>query len=161
MRKGGGHSKGAGFERQICKTLSLWVSKGQSADVYWRSAMSGGRATVQHRKGVSIRQAGDICAVAPEGHTLTEKYFIECKHVRNLDVLSFLLVNKGHLANYWKVACAQARTHKRKPMIIAKENHSPILVITHIGELLDYTSPQLTSHARNCDISLFDDMILG
>jgi len=46
MRKGGGKAKGASFERDICRRLSLWVSAGKQEDVFWRSAMSGGRSTV-------------------------------------------------------------------------------------------------------------------
>src|ERR1043166_5512869 len=146
-----GKAKGSGFEREVCKALSKWVSKGKRQDIFWRSAMSGGRATVQHAKGISIRQAGDICAVAPEGHVLTDRWFLECKHVKNLAIQSFLLYGTGALANFWKVAQQQARQHRKSPMIIARQNHLPIIVVTYIGRLELYTSPQFTSHRQNCD----------
>ena len=51
MRKGGGKAKGSSFERLICKELSLWITGGEHQDVFWRSAMSGGRSTVAMKKG--------------------------------------------------------------------------------------------------------------
>ena len=122
-------AKGGQFERSICKALSLWVTHGKRQDVYWRSAMSGGRATIHKRAGTAIRQAGDITAVAPEGHTLTNQFFIECKHVKKLDIASFILDDRGALAQFWKVACKQAREHMRQPLLIAKENNREPLVI--------------------------------
>lgn len=165
MRRGGGKAKGAGFERQVCKALSLLVSDGASTDVFWRSAMSGGRATVHHAKGVSIRQAGDICAVAPEGHEFCDRWFVECKNVKDAGLSSFLISNTGPLAKFWQVAKSQARRHKRSPMIIIRAR-GPVLVITKVGALeLEWylenynTPPILTSRTRHCDISLFGDML--
>ncbi len=129
MRPGGGKQKGSSFERDICVKLSLWITHGEKRDCFWRSAMSGGRATVHKRAGRSIRQAGDITAVAPEGHALTDHFCIECKHVKKLDIASFILDNRGALAKFWKQACKQARDHLRQPLLIAKENGREPLVI--------------------------------
>lgn len=160
MRPGGGKGKGSGFEREVCAKLSLWISKGKNKDIFWRSAMSGGRATIHHSAGQPIRQYGDICAVAPEGHPFIQDWYIECKHLRNLAIASFLLKNEGPLSQFWYKAKQQALNYGTEPMIIAKQNHGPIIVITHIGRLERYTASQLTSHARSCDISLFSDMTL-
>src|SRR4051794_4734956 len=108
MKKGGGKGKGSSYERYVCKVLSLWITNGEREDVFWRSAMSGGRATVQHRRGVSVRQSGDICAVAPEGHVLTDTLYIECKHVKKLGLDSFLIKGTGPLANFWDKAQKEA-----------------------------------------------------
>ncbi len=129
MRAGGGKQKGSTFERKICVELSLWVTHGKRKDVFWRSAMSGGRATVHKRAGRDIRQAGDITAVSPEGHVFTDQFFIECKHVKKLDIASFILSNKGTLANFWRKACKQAADHLRQPLLIAKENGREPLII--------------------------------
>lgn len=130
MRAGGSKAKGSAYERQICKALSLWVSSGKAVDIFWRSAMSGGRATVSNRKGVSVRQAGDITAVAPEGHALTDRFYIECKHVQSLDLEAFCLTGKGALAKFWRVACREAQQHRREPIIIARQNRTADLVIS-------------------------------
>jgi hypothetical protein len=126
MRSGGSKAKGSSFERKICVELSLWITGGKMKDCFWRSAMSGGRATVHSR---SVRQAGDICAVAPEGHVLTNQFCIECKHVKKLDIASFILNNRGALAKFWKQACKQAQDQLRQPLLIAKENGREPLVL--------------------------------
>lgn len=125
-----GKSKGSAFERHICKQLSLWVSGGKHSDFYWRSAMSGGRATVSAKSGVMLRrQAGDITATAPEAHALTDHSFIECKHVRDLQIDSFLIKGTGVLANFWRTATQEAEKHEREPLIIARQNRFPDIVI--------------------------------
>jgi hypothetical protein len=134
MKKGGGKQKGASYEREVCKRLSLWLTKGKRQDCLWRSAMSGGRATVAHAKGVKIEQVGDIAAVSPEGHRLTNRYYIELKHVKQLDFGSFVLKRTGRLATYWRTTKTQALKHGRAPMIIAKQNLMPdIVMVLHGG----------------------------
>ena len=122
MRAGGGKAKGAAYEREICKKLSLWVSQGKREDLYWRSAMSGGRATVGKRAGKDIRQTGDIACVDKLGHMLTDVFFIECKRYRRLKFDAFFLEGTGPLAQFWKQARKQARQHLKRPMLIAREN---------------------------------------
>ena len=62
--------------------------------------MSGGRATVAKGK---VRQAGDITAVAPEGHAFVDTFFIECKSYKNLS-LDCLIKGKGDLIDFWQIA---------------------------------------------------------
>jgi hypothetical protein len=134
-------AKGSQFERDICRLLSRWVSHGKRDDLYWRTAMSGGRATVAKRKGIDVRQTGDITAVSPEGHALTNLFFIETKFYKSLAIDSFILENKGPLAAFWKEACVKARSHKLLPMLIAKENRREPLIITSsqtIFRICDY-----------------------
>ena len=66
-RPGYGKQKGSGFERTICHELSMWISHGKHDDLFWRSSMSGGRATVMFKKGGQNRtQNGDITAIQME-----------------------------------------------------------------------------------------------
>jgi len=131
MRRGGGKSKGSSYERFVCKLLSLWVTNGARTDVFWRSALSGGRATVSNRRGkINVRQAGDITAVAPEGHALTEVYYLECKHVKTLKLDQFLIRNTGPLADFWRRAKKEAREHGLIPVIIARQNGWQDLIIS-------------------------------
>jgi len=127
MKPGAGKRKGSAFERKVCVLLSLWVTEGKRKDVFWRSAMSGGRATVH---GTQVRQAGDVCAVAPEGHSFADRYFVECKMYRNIRLPLFVLHGKGPLAKWWKVARQQAVTHKRLPWLIVCQNNLPILLLS-------------------------------
>src|SRR3954464_4941724 len=158
MRAGGGKSKGSSFERWVCKELSLWITDGKRTDCFWRSAMSGGRATVAHKKGVDVRQAGDICAVAPEGAEFCDRWFIECKHVKDLNLDSFLIKKTGMLASFWKKCCQQAERHKRAPMLIARQNGWPTLLITYNG--LFAGPKQVVVASGLCDIFLFTDILL-
>lgn len=135
-KRGRGKPKGSAFERQICKKLSLWVTHGKREDVFWRSAMSGGRATIAAAKGKDLRrQAGDITAVAPEGHALTDKFFVETKHYTDLAIGSFFVKGKGILAKFWVKACKEAARYEKQPLMIVRQNNMPILVIVKAGTL--------------------------
>lgn len=128
MRKGGGKSKGASFERLVCKELSLWLSQGDQEDVLWRSAMSGGRSTVAHAKGKRMAaQAGDISSVHILGHLFIEKFFVECKNYSDLQLIG-IFTDKGHLVKFWAEAKAQALRYKKLPMLVAKQNQYPTVV---------------------------------
>lgn len=155
MRKGGGKSKGAAFEREICKSLSLWVSKGAQEDVFWRSAMSGGRSTVAHAKGKRLAsQAGDISCIHPIGHAFANEFFLECKTYRDLKIIG-LIKGTGNLVEFWAEAVLQANRYEKLPLLIAKQNQQPpIVCLTRIGAIkLDVmgvrclTAPRLDLHA--------------
>ena len=70
--------KGAEFERKICKQLSRWIDSNRE-DLFWRSAMSGGRATLKSNKGEVSGQAGDITSIDKIGQwfkTMTTNDYI-------------------------------------------------------------------------------------
>ena len=158
MRAGGGKSKGSAHERQCCKELSLWITDGKMEDCLWRSAISGGRATVARRKGKMVRQGGDICAVSPEGHIFTDRWFVECKHVRNLELGKFLVKGTGDLATFWHKAGDEARRDAKEPMIIAKQNGWPVLVITRPNMLAPWRLAPTIRHGM-CDFYFYKDML--
>jgi hypothetical protein len=131
MRPGGGNPKGGAYEREVCRRLSLWVSGGTSADLFWRSAMSGGRATVQLKAGkVNIRQSGDICAIDPMGYPFVEANFTEIKHRKNLSIGRGFVCGTGDLANFWRKAVIEATKYGKRPLLIARQNFFPTLAIT-------------------------------
>ena len=152
-----GKQKGGGFERDICKALSLWVSHGKNVDLFWRSAMSGGRATVA--KG-TVRQAGDITAVALEGHILTDQFYVECKFLKNISLDSLLKLN-GPLFEIWAKTVLEAAKYNRIPTLIFKQNHYPtVFCTTPAGaELLQLSLPR-SIRFMNMNIMRFDDVIL-
>jgi hypothetical protein len=171
MRAGGGKAKGSQFERDICVALSLWVSNGKSEDLFWRSAMSGGRATVGARKGKDLaRHAGDISATSREGHALTDDWYVECKRYADLNFAGFFLKRQGPLFKFWEEACAQAAEHGKMPMLIAREDRAETLVIVptvvvvrSTAHLPSLSSPPaitvLRSFSNNADVLAFDDMV--
>lgn len=130
MRAGGGKQKGSAYEREVCKALSRWVSLGKREDLFWRSAMSGGRATVGKKKGLDLAShAGDISATHPDGHILTEHFYVECKRYGDLNFASFLCKQQGPLARFWSEAIKQAVAHDRIPMLIVREDRGETFII--------------------------------
>ena len=136
MKPGGGKAKGAAFERMICKRLSLWLSRGMHDDYFWRSAMSGGRASVQFKRGKQNRtQEGDISAIDPQGARLTDKFVIECKCVADLHIQRMMQLEvSGGISQYWETLREIAQRSGKWPMLVAKENNGPIyVVLTDMG----------------------------
>jgi hypothetical protein len=130
LKPGRGAVKGASFERSVCKSLSLWVSGGLHEDWFWRSAMSGGRATVGQRTGKHLAwHAGDISPTAPGAERLSEFFYIECKCVKSLDLNSWIFRRTGRGLQFWKDACVKANIYNKYPMLIAKENVTRTLLI--------------------------------
>ena len=119
--------KGGSFEREICKKLSEWVSNGKSDDLFWRSAMSGGRATVRKKKDKETASGqGDITAVTPAGNKLTDRFVIECKHYNNIGFSQYIY-GQGSLVDIWSKLLQECGENKR-PMLIVKENRKQILI---------------------------------
>ena len=139
MRAGGGKSKGASFERAICVALSLWVSKGKREDAFWRSAMSGGRATVRRKAGKQTKaHCGDISATAPEGHALVSVFSIECKNVASMDLEAAAIFGRGHLVKFWHQCSMDALAHDKHPLLIVKQNRWPIMVFLRHSSAANY-----------------------
>lgn len=115
--------KGQNFERQICKELSLWLSKGQRDDLFWRTAGSGGRATTRQKKGKNTAgAAGDICSTDPDSAEFCRFVTFELKrgynHVSLMDTLD--MDNVG-------VFCQWIHQAKRS----AKAAQTPYWLILH------------------------------
>lgn len=80
MKAGRGKNKGNAFERRICQKLSLWWSEGKREDIFWRSASSGGVATMRSKRGKTMAgQSGDISAIHESGMPLTRLCTVELK----------------------------------------------------------------------------------
>lgn len=124
-------AKGSKFERDVCKALSLWISEGQRQDLFWRSAMSGGRATVAHKNSAALlrAQCGDICAVDPLGNVLTDDLYFECKHLKQLSFDGLVKSNRGQgsLIQIWRETQKQSARYDKFPVLICRQNGYPTL----------------------------------
>lgn len=151
-----GKQKGSAFEREICTKLSLWITNGEKIDCLWRSAMSGGRATVQKGK---VRQAGDITAVALEGHALTDKLYIECKSYKELG-LDCLIKGKGTLLDIWKTTKNEALKYNKIPSLIFKQNNWPTVFCTSCeGVYLLKIEPPISYHTDDIHMMKFETLL--
>lgn len=148
MKQGGGKQKGSAFERLICKELSSWLTEGKRNDLFWRSAMSGGRATLTLNKDSVSNQAGDLSPIDRLGQAFTDIFYIECKFYKDLHINSLLFGTpaKNSLLDFWTVAAEEAKKYDKIPLVICKQNRREILVLTdHAGfitpslEMLDDT----------------------
>ncbi|MCK5235404.1 MAG: hypothetical protein KAR06_00350 [Deltaproteobacteria bacterium] len=131
MKKGGGKGKGSEFERGVCKDLSRWLSYQERDDLLWRSAMSGGRATVQFKKGKKAStQAGDLSSIDPLGHKLIDKFVVECKFYKDLRIDSLIYHEPvtNTIYDFWNILRKEAIDHDKNPMIIARQNNKRTLI---------------------------------
>lgn len=128
-------AKGASFEREIAVNLSKWASFGEREDLFWRSSMSGGRATVARKKGGNLEAViGDLCAIHPDGKPFLDKFYVELKHYKDLNY-SGILTKTGHLMRFWESTITEANSYKRNPMLIAKQNRLPTIVFLQTSGL--------------------------
>lgn len=131
MRQGGGGAKGGAYERDICKALSKAMTQGEREDLFWRTAMSGGRATMMNRRGnQNLSQTGDITAIDPTGQWLMDAFIVECKFHADIQLQHFLLNGKGKIADWLATAIGQALPFGKEALLVVKENRIPTLVVT-------------------------------
>ena len=123
--------KGGSFDREVCQKLSKWVSYGERDDIFWRSAMSGGRATVGMKRGIKrTSQAGDITAIDPLGNKLTDKFVIECKFYKNIHIESMMFGKPkvGTILEFWTKLYKDSEKLNKDMMLVIKQNGWPVLM---------------------------------
>ena len=159
MRTGGAKAKGNSFEIKICRELSLLISNGKRNDLLWRSALSGGRATIQLRNDIlNQTQAGDISSIDVLSHWLIRDYMIECKHYANLEFTSGFLSNTGSLYRFWASLLKDATRRGKAPMLIAKQNNRPIIMLTSPSKSPAMIRPIITLHTWPAELRLFSQL---
>jgi hypothetical protein len=105
--------------------------------------MSGGRATVHQGKKEDVSaHAGDIVATHPLGNFLMERFVIEVKHYKDFNIQANAFAARSQLTDFWRVLNVVAEQSKRKPILIAKQDHrGEILCVNgHTAFLLEKVS---------------------
>lgn len=149
MKQGGSKQKGASFERLICEKLSRWIEPQSDRSFFWRSAMSGGRATVRRYAGKRTDdQAGDICSIAPEGTAFMRCFSVECKHVKDLNITSGVIMGKAELATFWRQVSRDASHADKKPLLIAQQNRYPALALVRTSDVSMFGAISVYERAR-------------
>jgi hypothetical protein len=126
--------KGANYERDICRRFSRWVTAMEREDVFWRSIMSGGRATISTKKGeIDLGKAytsGDICAIRPEGHFLLSQFTVECKNYASFGIEVYLYGGQSsQFVKCWAQALDECRK-RTQPLMCMKESRRGELMVT-------------------------------
>lgn len=121
---GASKQKGAAFERLICRKLSMWISRGTNSDLFWRSAMSGGRATVAWtKKDKTVKSSGDITATDAAGYLFTAAFSVECKSYKDYTLDALIFNRKGGLPEFWRQCRRDANRSMKQPLLIVKKNN--------------------------------------
>jgi hypothetical protein len=159
VRSGGGKQKGASFEREVCVMLSKWVTSGSREDVFWRSAMSGGRATVAHKKhGKQLsNQVGDISCIHPQGDHFSSTFAVECKFYAKLDYEG-LLTGRGKLLAFWAEINEQASRYNKLPFLVCRQNrlHPHVCLSKNGRRKLDLPDTKTTLISIPYDMYIMD-----
>lgn len=159
MRAGAGKSKGASFEREVCRRLSLYLSGGRRDDLLWRSAMSGGRATIQFDAGrVNLTQSGDVTAVGMEAYDFVERTFVEVKHYRDLRIARSIVCGTGDLVAFWKKTVEESSKYGKRPMLVARQNLYPTLVVTKSSDDVFGDPVMIVLNHWQAHVRLFDEV---
>ena len=136
MRKGGGNSKGGAFERKIAVQLSEWMSDGEHKDWFWRTAMSGGRATVFAKKGISLKnQVGDICAIDENSFKFSKTFMIECKNYKDVGLKNLITGTENKLPEWWEKLWGDADAVDKIPLLVFKQSRMSTLVMMKLDGL--------------------------
>ena len=141
-----GKNKGNAFERLICTQLSLWWTKGERDDVFWRTD-SGGRATRRTQQGKTTKgQYGDIVATDAIGQPLLDLVTIELKRGYNAfsisDILDASAGLKTQLYQNWieKIIETSRQAGSRYWMLIVKRDRREAIVYIPTQFLKDLKS---------------------
>ncbi len=152
MRRGGGHSKGSAFEREIARRLSVWWTGGVHDDIFWRTPGSGARATVRGKAGRNTREEGDLRAVGHLGQNLMQSIVVELKRgYKDWDLLDCVDSKQATpvLAGFLEKLQAMALALGRCPVLIAqRDRREPIIVMPR--KVLFYLGTRF-----NASVSLF------
>jgi len=120
------NTKGNSFERLMCRQFSLWFSKGQYDDLFWRTSGSGSRATNRERVGKDLTkyQHGDMTHVRPEGRPLLDYFSFEFKSYSGIDFHGiFHTINPAKsLLSFWAKCVRDAEQSGRVPWLVTKVN---------------------------------------
>lgn len=144
-----GSKKGGGYEREKCKSLSIWWSHGTRDDIFWRTPGSGSRATMRKKKDLLTADAyGDVMSQHESGKPLTKKIVISLKRgytgkkvKKNLHWASVLDIidtprkfkTKPAIITWWKELMRDVKAGKRKRglLIFRRDRKRSVIAMSH------------------------------
>lgn len=154
MRRGGGKTKGSAYEREVGNQISLWLSHGTRKDLLCRTVGSGAQFTSAARRGNMAGKPGDLMAQDGAAFGFCEKFVVEVKHWKDLELIRFMF-RQGELydAMLKVVKEANGATPPKFWWLVAKQNNRPALLFMSYAALSEVVPMRIERHA------LFNDMI--
>jgi len=140
MKAGGGRQKGFGYEIEVSRVLSKWVTGKEKPDIFWRSAGSGAKSSVERIKGHETYSDGDIASIHERGDFFTKKFFIECKRYKEAEILISFFTGKGKVYEWWDKCVEQASSAFKQPILIIRPNNQPAYLITDCAVISELSS---------------------
>ncbi len=117
-------SKGHGFEREVAKRISQWISGNKDTPyLIYRTSNSGATFTVNSRKGKGHESmTGDLTAIDESAKFFTDKISIECKTgYKTANIFStFKGAKNDILRGFWEQATSDANKVGKEPMLVFK-----------------------------------------
>lgn len=129
-------SKGGAGEWAVIRALTKWITGTEKPEIFDRSAMSGGKATISKLSGHTME--GDLVAIDRRGFFLTERFVIEVKNRKAANVLDLMdtrkdcvtiskgkktkgkRVVKNDLYCWWVETCKIAYRAGKRPILVFK-----------------------------------------
>jgi Holliday junction resolvase len=133
--------KGSGFERDVCKFLTVWATGKAKPYVFWRSPSSGGLATISN----TTNTCGDIIAIRPEGEPLIQIFSLEIKTgYLGADPLKHLKKTKNEtIKSFWEQCIRDSRMDNKSGMLIfRKKGSKPVVGIE--GDIFEKLKTKLS-----------------
>lgn len=145
--------KGLIHEWKICKSLSLWYTKGKRDDIFYPTSSSGARATKRMKDNISTANScGDVGALDHIGFSIIEQYIFELKSgyskgppSQQIQIVE-LLDNRNKklpiLIQWIKKLKKEAKKHNRKhPVLIFRRDRKDSCIV-----FFDYTWEMIRSN---------------
>lgn len=132
MKRGGGRVKGNAFERQVAKMIvEAFSDHGIDSKHCYRTPLSGG-----HRYAKKC-DPGDL-VMSPELRKLFP-FAVEAKSYKRLKWRELLspLKKSGQFYKWWQQACLGATSQGLNPLLVFKENNSPIYAMVVNSQVQD------------------------
>jgi hypothetical protein len=146
VRAGGGPDKGFGWERDLCRTLSLWLSGGVHTDLFERNVSSGGAFTAAAARGKKRGVPGDLMSVHPLSYEFLVHYSVEAKFWKDLFLDRALWNHEENLcrvirqqeeiaAQSGRIFLLMAKQNRRHPLLLLPAQAGLAVFVTAIPDL--------------------------
>ena len=144
MKPGQANKKGGEFERWVCRMLTKWITGQEKPELFWRSATSGAKATMDARKGHKSKMGGDLVSIDAQGQWFMDCFSLECKDRHDYGNLDLLFIDKGDFLKWWNQCQGDAGRVNKVPMMIVKRyRRDPIVVLPQWMEMTAPISPAM------------------